>query len=258
VWWLQAELKKEQVAADKTKDSIERLSDSAKQSAQELGNAVASAMQGMLTHQETFGRAMEKAVLGVIAKQAQAWGQYYIGIGTAELLTGDPSGGLVLAEGVALEALAGVLGAIGSGTGGGPNGAGPSSMGSGGKGGNAYQYGSSVSDTNSLAISGRSAVGVQGFAEGGLVSAPTLAMIGEKGGREAVIPLDDPEAMSAIRGDGDGSGGGGGGIHIHLPHGSIISADVMGKFVAKMNKMVNRGQLRVQASDSFKNTKRGA
>ncbi len=120
------------------------MSDSAKQSAQELGDAVASAMQGMLTHQENFGRAMEKAVLGVIAKQAQAWGQYYIGIGTAELLTGDPSGGLVLAEGVALEALAGVLGAIGSGvnSGNGASGtAGTASMGSGGKNGNVWQYG---------------------------------------------------------------------------------------------------------------------
>lgn len=252
---VQAELKKEQVAADKTKDSITRLSDSAKQSAQELGDAVASAMQGMLTHQETFGKAMEKAVLGVIAKQAQAWGQYYIGIGTAELLTGDPSGGLVLAEGVALEALAGVLGAIGSGVNSG-NGASGTAGTAYGSGKNNYQYGSSVSDTTSQAGSGRSTVGVQGFADGGLVSAPTLAMIGEGGGREAVIPLDDPEAMRAIRG-GDGSGGGGD-THFHVNVHGLISDGDLGKVMKKMSNMVSRGRGSLNSSSTFKVTRRGA
>ena len=79
---------------------------------------------------------------------------------------------------------------------------------------------------------------------------PTLAMMGEGNRKEAVLPLEDPQAMGAI---GDALGGaGGGGVHIHLPHGSIISADVMQKFVAKMNKMVNRGQLNVQSSHSLR------
>jgi hypothetical protein len=237
---VQAELKKEQVAADKTKDTIERLNDSAKQSAQELGNAVASAMQGMLTHQESFGRAMEKAVLGTIAKQAQAWGQYYIGIGTAELLTGDPSGGLVLAEGVALEALAGVLGAIGGGVNASSGASGTAGTAY-GSGKNNYQYGSSVSDTGSQASSGRSNIGVQGFAEGGLVSAPTLAMIGEGGGREAALPLDDPEAMNTVGKAIAGAQGGESGLHVHF-HAPVIGASDVARLCQQINKRVARGQ----------------
>jgi len=52
--------------------------------------------------------------------------------------------------------------------------------------------------------------------------------------------------------------GGGGGVHIHLPHGSVISADTMQKFVGKMNKMVNRGQLDLTASKSMRVNKRSA
>jgi hypothetical protein len=69
-------------------------------------------------------------------------------------------------------------------------------------------------------------------------------MIGEQNRSEAVLPLEDPQAMKRI-GDAIGSNGGGD-VHFHLPHGSIISADVMQTFVAKMNKMVNRGQLNVK------------
>jgi hypothetical protein len=246
---IQGELRREQNEVEKTKDALSKLDDSAKQSAVELGDAVEAAMQGMLAHQESFGRAMEKAVLGIIAKQAQAWGQYYIGIGTAELLSGDPSGGLVLAEGFALEALAGALGALGGGI---------NASSSGNSGGNRFQYGSSVSNTGSQAGSGRSN-SVQGFADGGLVTSPTLAMIGEGGGREAALPLDNRAVMATVgRAIAEAGGGGGGGLHLHLPHGMVIGDSELSKLAKKMSSAVARGKATLNSSSTFKVTKRGA
>jgi len=249
---IQGELKREQIEANKTKDTLSQLETSANQAMTGIGNAVASAMQGMLSHQQNFGKAMEKAVLNMIAQQAQAWGAYFLSLGTGMMFVpgGQAQGAGLIAEGLALEALAGVLGAVGSRVG---QGTGAGGSGSGGRGGNVFAYGSSVSDTGSQAGSGRPNIGVQAFADGGLVTQPTLALIGEAG-PEMVVPL----SKAGAGGSDSGGDGWSGGIHIHLPHGSIISADVMGKFVAKMNKMVSRGQLRVQASDAHRVTKRGA
>jgi hypothetical protein len=130
-----------------------------------------------------------------------------------------------------------------------------------GSGKNNYSYGSSVSDTGSQAGSGRSSVGVQGFADGGLVSAPTLAMIGEGGGREAALPLDNPEAMRHIgKAVSDAMaefGGGGHQTHIHLPHGMVIGDAQLSKFAQKMSGAVTKGRATLQASHSFRNNKRG-
>jgi Flp pilus assembly pilin Flp len=49
------------------------------------------------------------------------------------------------------------------------------------------------------------------LAAGGIVTAPTLAMIGERG-REAVIPLDRPDALAGVVGQNDG------GPIVHIEH----------------------------------------
>ena len=50
-----------------------------------------------------------------------------------------------------------------------------------------------------------------GFASGGIVTAPTLAMIGEGGEHEAVIPLNDRNLKAM-----GGSGGKGGGVIVNI------------------------------------------
>jgi hypothetical protein len=95
-------------------------------------------------------------------------------------------------------------------------------------------------------------VGVQAFAEGGLISGPTLALMGEEYKREAVLPLDDPRAMEAIR-----NGVGGGTTH-HWHIDGMISPDNMAKVMKTMSKMVSRGQANLTASNSLRITKRSA
>jgi len=177
---------------------------------------------------------------------------FYTAEGFAELALGITSSSateLFTAAGImaSVAGAAGVAGkALSGGGGGGSNNNNPGTQ----------QGFNSGSNTGGPQRGGTSVTNVQHFAEGGLITAPTLAMIGEQNRKEAVLPLEDPQAMKQI---GDAIGGGaGGGVHIHLPHGSIISADTMQKFVAKMNKMVNRGQLSVHSSSTFRTNKRSA
>jgi hypothetical protein len=195
-------------------------------------------------------QALEKATaasLAQIASQAAVKALFYTGEGFAALAgfnEGSAAAYFTAAdEMAAVAAVAGTAGRLLNGAAGG------------GGSSNTQQLRNSSSNTGNQAGGGTSASGVQAFADGGLITAPVMGLIGEAG-REVVLPLDDPQAKQTIS---EAIGGpGGGGIHFHLPHGSIISADVMQKFVAKMNKMVNRGQLRVQASDTLRITKRSA
>lgn len=85
---------------------------------------------------------------------------------------------------------------------------------------------------------------------GGLISAPTLAIMGEDHKREAVLPLEDPRAMQQIR-----EGIGGGTTH-HWHIDGMISSDNLVQVVKKINKMVNKNQVTLTASNSFRVTKR--
>lgn len=95
-------------------------------------------------------------------------------------------------------------------------------------------------------------VNVQRFAAGGLVSQPTLAIIGDSksGGKatEAVIPLDDPKAMERM------GGLGGTAIHVHVK--GLISPDNLHKVIKDINRRVNKGQSHLKASDSQRVTRR--
>ena len=68
---------------------------------------------------------------------------------------------------------------------------------------------------------------IPGFAEGGIVTRPTLAMIGEGGQSEAVIPLDKLGKM------------GGGNITVNVTGGLATSADI-GRAVVNAIKAMNR------------------
>jgi phage-related minor tail protein len=126
--------------------------------------------------------------------------------------------------------------------------------GGGGSSNNTRQGNSTLS--NAAQQPGQSGVQVAGvqhhLATGGLVMGPTIALLGEAG-REAVIPLDHPRAKQQM-----GDSGVGGGTHISIKVDGMISPDNLAKVVEQINKRVNKGQLRLQASSSHRLTKRSA
>jgi hypothetical protein len=126
--------------------------------------------------------------------------------------------------------------------------------GSGGGSHNNAQGHDSVSNTGQGNRSGGSSFGVQAFADGGLLTGPTI-MLGGEAGNEAVLPLSDPRAMSEI-GKAIGQHGAGTTHHWHID--GMISDDNLQKVVGKISKMVDRGRVHLRASDSLRLTKRSA
>jgi len=82
-------------------------------------------------------------------------------------------------------------------------------------------------------------IDIPGFADGGIVTGPTLAMVGEKG-PEAIIPLTGPNA---------GGGFGGGGVTINVTGGMSTSAEI-GQAIVNALRAYNRsaGPANIQVS----------
>jgi hypothetical protein len=114
----------------------------------------------------------------------------------------------------------------------------------------------SQSNTGSQAGTTTRPVGVQGFAAGALISAPTLAWVGEEHKREAILPLDDERAMTDI-GEAVGKHGGSGGMHVHF-HGPVIGASDVANLTKTISKHVASGKATLTASNSLRLTKRSA
>lgn len=74
-----------------------------------VGNAIGNAFQSAISGADSFGHSLTKAVLGFIATIAQQFGAMFILIGSGLIWLGWPGGGALIAYGIALEALAGVL-----------------------------------------------------------------------------------------------------------------------------------------------------
>ena len=216
----------------------------------DLSKNIEGAFSAIVMGQGNVVQALEKATaasLAQIASQAAVKSLFYAAEGTASLWTNPPAAnGYFLAAGemAAVAVLAGAAGHFLAGAAGG--GGGGSSSGS------TAQLHTSQSNTGSQPGGGRSVVGVQAMALGGLITAPTLIMAGEAG-REAVIPLDNPSAQQQMRGSGVG-----GGTHFHINVEGMISPDNLGKVVEQINKRVNRGQLSLLSSNTLRVTKRSA
>lgn len=73
-------------------------------------------------------------------------------------------------------------------------------------------------------------INIPGFANGGIVTKPTLAMVGEKG-PEAIIPLNGPNAGAGM--------GGGGGVTVNVTGGLSTSAEI-GQAVVNALRAYNR------------------
>jgi hypothetical protein len=238
---------------DKAKTAMDELSETTHRAGEQMLDAFGSALTGALRDQESFGHAMEKAVFGMLGSLCRQWAQYYFALAIPNLMTPgmEATGEAELAGAIALEALGGALGAAGGGSGGRSGPAGNPSGGA--SGGNNYAYGSSVSNTGSLASSGRSNVSVQAFADGGLVTGPTLALIGEN------ATPDNPEVVIPPAGTGSGGGAGmRGDVHFHVNVKGLISDGDLSKVMKKMSDRVARGRGTLNSSSTFQVTRRGA
>lgn len=219
--------------------------------AQAIGDSVAAAVSGS----QSFGAAMEqmlksalamlagKAVVKVLEELAEA----------ASALANPFTAALAPAHFHAAAMWGIVAGAAGAAGAALPGGGGGS--GSGGT-GNHPQIDSN-NPNNQPGAPPQSGHNVPHLAGGGLITAPTLAMIGEGGSREAVIPLNDSSALNSIA---DAISrhleSGGGGNNFYLQPKGMVSSDTLSKLVKKISRQVQTGRARLVASNSHKLTRR--
>jgi hypothetical protein len=233
---------------DKAKTSMDELGEVTQHASQQMLSSFGSAISGMVQGTEHGGKAMEKALFSTIASMAQQLAAFFFAQALAYALTpgGQATAAGDMAGAVALEALAGVLGGLGSGI-------------NAGTGSTNTGVESLLGNTNTTGAGQRGGTSVRAFADGGLIQAPTRALLGENG-TEAVLPLTDAEAMERI-GQSIGavvSRAGGGGHTINVNVGGMISPDNLTKVVAQINNKVKRGQLSLVSSNSLRVTKRSA
>lgn len=96
----------------------------------------------------------------------------------------------------------------------------------------------------------------QSFAGGGLITKPTIALMGDRPGSkgEVAFDLDDKRSIDAIR---EAMGGGGGGPVIGAVHvKGLIDGNSLGKVIDKISKRVKKGQAHLTSSNSHRVTRR--
>jgi hypothetical protein len=241
-----AKMEASEKALVKEKTSMMEFQDVAKGVMSQLGNDMDTIMAGIVSGQKHLGAEMKKMTFDMLASMAKQYAEYYMALATANLFTPGMQAAAAgeFAGAIALEALAGTMTALG-----GSGGAGSSNNAS------VFQNNNGGSDTGGAGRGGTSVLGVQHFATGGLITAPTLAVMGEQNRAEAVLPLEDPRAMASI-GKSISDNGGGGGVTVHV-HG-LVSPDNLKKVMKQMSKMVQRNQADLQASHSLRVNKRSA
>jgi hypothetical protein len=232
---------------NKGADSPHVLSDIGAEAFNDLAKDIQNAFAQIVLGQGKVTQELEKALasqLASIAAQAAVKALFYTAEGFAALASlNAPSAANFFTAAGEMSAVAVTAGAAGRLL----NGVGGSSS-------NTQQLHTNESNTGSSAGSTASVSGVQQFAEGGLISAPTLAVLGEESKREAVLPLTDDRAMSQIAAAIGQHGGGG--MHVNIE--GLISSDNLAKVMTQMNKLTMRNQARLVASDSLRVTKRSA
>lgn len=223
-----------------------------------FGDAYGAALAKVVTGEASIGQAMKQATGEIIeqyGERALVAGMMDLGMGFAALAGFDYTSAMQYFE------ASGILLAVGAGaTAGGAAiaGAGSSSGGSGGS------Y--SGTGTTSVTSGGGSAPGPAStttrLAGGGLISAPTLAMIGDSpsGGaaNEAVMPLDSPEAMAKIAAALGPHLGGGGNTHFNMHVKGMISDADTKRLTKKISKMVKASTATLHSTATSRIIKRSA
>lgn len=213
----------------------------------DVSTAFGSAIEAWLSGQESFGKALEKALgqyLIQVAGKAAIDALYFTAWGIADSFWNPARAGADFAAAAEFAAIAGAAGAAGAALS-------KAGKGSSGDTGTHPQVDSGNPNTQP-APPGQGGKNVPHLAGGGLITAPTLAMIHSQ---EAVIPLADSGVMDAI---GEAiarhSAGGEAGNNFYVR--GMVSADTLGKIAKKLSRQVQTGRARLVASNSHKLTRR--
>ena len=227
--------------------AVVEFTDTMKAAYAEEAQAFAAASEAMITGQQSFGQAMEAATLKMLGNMAKHWADYYIakGLGNlADMNYGAAAGDFAAAA--AFEIIAGLLSGLGSNVG---------SSGSGGGGGDHPNVDANNPNNQPAQNPVPGGRNVPHLAGGGLITSPTLAMIGDGPSAEAVIPLNDSGVMEAIGAAiARHSEGGSGGMNFYVK--GLISPDSLGKVMKRMSRASQTGRGRLLATNSHKLTRR--
>ncbi|HWX94493.1 MAG TPA: hypothetical protein VNY29_17825, partial [Terriglobales bacterium] len=240
-----------ETAAAKVEEAMIKQNQLITQTSNAAAAAVVSSVAAVVTGAETMTQALGKitqAILDSIAHEAEAQGAKQLALAAGSYP--DFAGMAHHFESATLWfALAGGLSAAGSLAGGAGGSGGGQSNASKNYGSAAVQSGSSFSS----GPAGGTGINIQKFGGGALVTAPTLAVVGDSknggSGAEAVLPLEDDRAMDAIA-DRIGSRIGGSGVTIHQHIEGVISGDNLAKVVDRINRKVNANQLHLESSNT--------
>lgn len=121
---------------------------------------------------------------------------------------------------------------------------------------------SQIQTTGGTSQSVATTTNVQHFASGGLISAPTLSVIGDApSGPEAVLPLGDERVMQMIGDEIPKSQGGAGAgnlaFNAHIK-GGVIDSGTLKSVMRQMSKRTRKGTGLLTASNSHRITRRSA
>lgn len=221
----------------------------------QLAKSAESAFAALIDGSATSITAVEKAVastLAGIAAQAAVYALFYLGRGLAESTTNPAAAALDFHASAVMGETALVAGAAAVGL----------SFADGSRSGGASgaKTPNTVSGNQNEALSPTAQTAapvVQRFATGGLVTGPTLAVLGETAAtsREAAIPLDDPQAVAAIV---KALGGGKEGAHVihNWQVRGLVSPDTLSKVMKDMTRAGSRGQGRLTSTNSSRLTRK--
>lgn len=245
-----AALKKEEAQLKKLIGEEKEHGKVAQQTANAVGQAITAEAFAFGQGAVTIGQAMRditSMIVKEIAKQAEVKGADAFADGLSMAAVGDPGAGMKFAAAAGWFALAGGI-----------------SMAAGAIAGQGAKPGSAANPVNVTGTAGASTnqqprgpintSGAQSFASGGLITQPTMAILGDRPNSkgEVAFDLDDKRSIDAIR---EALGGGGdGGIHVHVK--GLISGDNLGTVITKISRRVKKGQSHLLSSNSHRVTRR--
>lgn len=100
------------LASNKATVDIKQFQNAGSLAFNSLSSHMSSAFKAMGAGTKDASAAMEEVLLGTLGDLASAWGSYWVAQGISEVAAENPAGGVHIAEGGALLALAGFLGAV--------------------------------------------------------------------------------------------------------------------------------------------------
>jgi hypothetical protein len=242
--------------APKTGELMKQMAEIGKQAINDLAAANASAISAWILGQESLGKALRQATAQVLAEyaaRAAVEAIYWTAYGFAMLASGayDKAGEAFTAAAM-LGAFAGVAGAL------------------------AFAINPRDKESPAAAPETQQASGVtQGptqsaasgtntphFATGALFTQPTMAVLGDavgnpsnsQGQKEAVLPLDNSDALDAV-----GSAIGprvSGGSHITVHVEGLISPDNLAKVVRQIDHAVKHNDMQLTSSNAYRVTRK--